>query len=50
MSLEVVVHFEVGTLLVDDFGCPLSVLNSYSLGFIRLWSLTGGGCGHVGGL
>jgi hypothetical protein len=50
VSLEVVVHFEVGTLLVDDFRSPLSVLNSYSLGFIRSRSLTGGGCGHVGGL
>jgi hypothetical protein len=50
VSLEVVVHLEVGTLLVDDFTRLLSVLGSSSLGFMRLYCLTGGGCGHVGGL
>jgi hypothetical protein len=50
VGLEVVVHVELGVLLVDDFGGPLSIRVSRFLGITRLRRLTGGGCGHDGGL
>ena len=36
VSLEVVVHVELGVLLVDDFKGPLSAFNPQVLGFTRL--------------
>ena len=50
VSFEVVVHLEVGALVVDDCRDLLSARNSLFLGSARLESLTGGGCRHVGGL